>query len=75
MQYSSVADSTHYTEDYFNLGLQKAKQGDREGAIANFNLVIQIEPERYQAYHNRGIIWFKDSSRDRRLYRSTQNQC
>lgn len=59
MQYSSVTDSTRNTEYFFNLGLQKAKQADYEGAIADFNLVIQIEPKHYQAYHNRGIVYFK----------------
>jgi tetratricopeptide (TPR) repeat protein len=59
MHYSSVTDSTHNTEYFFVLGLQKAKQEDYEGAIANFNLVIQSEPECCQAYHNRGVIYFK----------------
>lgn len=59
MQYSNLTNSIRNTEYLFNLGLQKAQQGDYEDAIADFNLVIHIETKHYQAYHNRGIIYFK----------------
>ena len=41
-------------ENWFETGLQKAKAGDLEGAIAAWDKVIEYNPQIAQAWHNRG---------------------
>ena len=41
-------------EDYFDLGVSKAKLKDYRGAIADYTKVIEIDPNYALAYLNRG---------------------
>jgi tetratricopeptide (TPR) repeat protein len=41
--------------DFLNRGLQKARQGDYQGAIADYTLAIQSNPNSVEAYLNRGL--------------------
>jgi tetratricopeptide (TPR) repeat protein len=40
--------------DYFNRGAERQKAGDLDGAIANYNKAIEIDPRYAAAYNNRG---------------------
>ncbi len=48
---------------YFNRALEKAKRGDYYGAIADFTIVIEINPNNSMAYYNRGLAknYLKDN--------------
>src|SRR5215510_8125917 len=41
--------------DYFNRGVAKKAKGDFEGAIADYNLAIELDPKYSAAYFHRGI--------------------
>ena len=41
-------------EDWFNLGYNKSNLGDNQGAIADYNQAIKIQPDYSYAYNNRG---------------------
>ncbi|MBD2570194.1 tetratricopeptide repeat-containing S1 family peptidase [Anabaena lutea] len=41
-------------DDYFALGLDKQKKGDKQGAIVAYNEAIKINPNYAEAYYNRG---------------------
>ena len=41
-------------EGWFNLGLQQAKAGDLESAIANWDKALELNPDLSPAWHNRG---------------------
>ncbi len=41
-------------QDWFNIGLQQAHQGDLEGAIASWDQALEINPSLAQGWHNRG---------------------
>ena len=43
------------TIDYRKRGTRKAKRGDHEGAIVDFNRALAINPDDPEAYHNRGV--------------------
>ena len=43
-----------FGQDYFESGLEKARNGDYYGAIADFTEAIEINPNDYYAYYNRG---------------------
>jgi tetratricopeptide (TPR) repeat protein len=49
-------------EAYDNWGIAKGKKGDLEGAIADFNQAIELNPRFAEAYCNRGIA--KGKKRD-----------
>jgi tetratricopeptide (TPR) repeat protein len=42
-------------ENYFNQGIEKAKEGDWHGAETNFDRAIEMKPDFAFAYNNRGI--------------------
>ena len=43
--------------DYISLGIQNAKNGNHEKAIANFNKAIEKKPEYAEAYYNVGLSY------------------
>ena len=42
--------------DYVKSGYAKAKKGDLDGAIADFNRAIELDPKKAGAYTNRGSV-------------------
>jgi S1-C subfamily serine protease/tetratricopeptide (TPR) repeat protein len=41
---------------YYNRGHTKSELGDKQGAIADYNLAIKINPNYDNAYYNRGVV-------------------
>jgi tetratricopeptide (TPR) repeat protein len=41
---------------YYNRGLSRDRIGDREGALADYNCTIQLDPNYAKAYVNRGLL-------------------
>ena len=46
------------TRAYYQQGLEKAKAGDRRGAIADFDLALISTPEWGEVYYRRGLAYF-----------------
>ena len=44
-----------FATQYFNQGLEKYKVGNYQGAIADWNKAIEINPQDALAYYNRGL--------------------
>lgn len=45
--------------EFFERGIERYKQGDRQGAISDFTRAIRLNPNSAQAYYNRGVVRFK----------------
>lgn len=45
--------------DYFNKGLAKAQSNDFKGAIIDFTMAIQLNPQLVEAFYNRGSAKFR----------------
>ena len=58
-----VNDSTMSAEHYFNKGMEKYKLKDYYGGIAEFNKLIELQPDAAWAYYYRGV--FKVQLKDR----------
>lgn len=48
------ANEINWLDNWFNTGLEKAQQGDLEGAIACWDKILELDPNVAQAWHNRG---------------------
>jgi tetratricopeptide (TPR) repeat protein len=44
---------------FFDLGIEQARQGDYQGAIATFSKAIKLNPYLAEAYYRRGLAYFK----------------
>jgi tetratricopeptide (TPR) repeat protein len=63
-----IAEAAHYEErlrlntitadTYIGMGITKAKQHNYQGAIADYDRAIQLEPANAYAYHYRGVAKF-----------------
>ena len=42
--------------EYYNRGLARDLEGDRQGALADYNCTIQLDPNHAKAYVNRGLL-------------------
>ena len=56
-------------ETYFTWGNEKNKAGNYKGAIADYNVAIQLKPDFARAYYNRGEVkgklgWLSDAKSD-----------
>ena len=49
-------------DKYFDIAYEMGNSGDYEGAITNYTKVIELEPDNYVAYMNRG--WSKGNLGD-----------
>ena len=49
------ANANPLADNFFNSGVDKYKQGDYQGAIADYAKAIEINPQDVGAYTNRGI--------------------
>ena len=46
------------TREYYQQGIEKAKTGDKRGAIADFDLALISTPEWGEVYYRRGLAYF-----------------
>ena len=44
-----------YADAYYNRGVDRDRQGDQSGAIADYTEAIRLKPDYAQAYYNRGV--------------------
>jgi len=49
---------------YFNSGNQKFQNGDFEGALKDYNKAIELNPNYFKAYNNRGILKASELKKD-----------
>ena len=52
---------------YLDRGIEKAKQGDLDGALSELNEAIRLDPQSAFAYYNRGVIWGARQNLDRAI--------
>jgi tetratricopeptide (TPR) repeat protein len=52
----TVQSPTLTADDYFISAYQKNEQGNYQGALADYNQVITLQPNLAEAYVNRGIL-------------------
>jgi tetratricopeptide (TPR) repeat protein len=50
------------TSEFYNRGLEKAKQKNYAGAIEDFNQAIQLDPYFSTAYIERGLAYYKSGA-------------
>lgn len=54
-----IGKKSQNPNDYFNKGLAKAQENDFKGAIIDFNMSIELNPQFAEAYYNRGSARFR----------------
>ena len=45
--------------NFYNSGVEKHEKGDYQGAIADYNKAIEINPQYVNAYYNRGVAKYR----------------
>ena len=58
-------------EKYFKLGEQKYNKKDYQGAIADYDKAIELNPKDVRAYYNRGVAKSDSSSNTKKLLQIT----
>src|SRR5215468_2684176 len=53
---SNPEANVQYAATYIDRGLAKQKKGDLDGAMADYNKAIELNPKSATAYNNRGAI-------------------
>jgi tetratricopeptide (TPR) repeat protein len=65
---SAISTNTSTNEDeaklLFNSGNKKFQNGDATGAIKDYDKAIELKPDYYKAYNNRGIIKSSELKKD-----------
>lgn len=56
--------SPPFPEIYYNRGDLRLASGDREGALADFSYVLELDPECAEAYVSRAGLYFEDGDVD-----------
>ena len=51
----AAAQTSQLADDYNSRGLAKETKGDHDGAIADYNRAIELDPKQPRAYMNRGF--------------------
>ena len=51
----AAAQTSQLADDYNSRGLAKETKGDHDGAIADYNRAIELDPKQSRAYRNRGF--------------------
>ena len=51
----AAAQTSAAADDYNSRGLAKEAKGDHDGAIADYNRAIELDPKQPRAYMNRGF--------------------
>src|SRR5437763_16770801 len=51
----AAAQTSQLADDYNSRGLAKETKGDHDGAIADYNRAIELDPKQPKAYRNRGF--------------------
>ena len=57
-QHSTISAAQMNAENLFARGTEKIARGDYQGAIADFERVIALNPNYIEAYCNRGMAYF-----------------
>jgi tetratricopeptide (TPR) repeat protein/V8-like Glu-specific endopeptidase len=55
----TVQNPTLSADDYFVSAYQKNEKGDYQGALADFDRAIALQPDYAEAYNNRGILKYE----------------
>src|SRR2546429_9371221 len=63
-----IGQKSQKASDYYNSGLQKQEKGDLDGALADYDKAIALEPRLAAAYNNRANIKLqRERSEERRV--------
>ena len=63
----AIRQNPRGAESYTNRGIEYAKKGDLDHALADFNEAIELNPKYPEAYNNRGIAYRGNGDLDRAL--------
>lgn len=56
---TSDTDSSHSAEDWFQIGLDRGRAGDNEGAIEAYKEAVEQDPNHFKAHMNMGLRYGK----------------
>lgn len=55
----AISIEKNYSLYYFKRGTVRLKQFQWNPAVADFNRVLELDPEHHNSYHNRGIAYYR----------------
>ncbi len=56
---TSDTDTSHSAEDWFQMGLDRGRAGDHQGAIEAYEEAVKQDPNHFKAYMNMGLRYGK----------------